>query len=52
MLSVLIDSEQNVLMYESCFYKEKKAWSDEGIKGLDDFIIQTWYLQHVQGFEK
>jgi hypothetical protein len=23
MLSMLIDQEQNVLMYESCFYKEK-----------------------------
>jgi hypothetical protein len=25
MLSLLIDKEQNILMYESCFYKEKGA---------------------------
>jgi hypothetical protein len=25
MLSMLIDKEQNVLIYESCFYKEKGA---------------------------
>jgi hypothetical protein len=25
MLSMLIDKEQNVLMYESCFYKEKET---------------------------
>jgi hypothetical protein len=24
-LSMLIDQEQNVLIYESCFYKEKEA---------------------------
>jgi hypothetical protein len=40
---MLIDKEQNVLIYESCFYKEK-AWNDEGIKGLDDFIISVGYL--------
>jgi hypothetical protein len=25
MLSMLIDKEQNVLIYESCFYKEKES---------------------------
>jgi hypothetical protein len=25
MLSMLIDEEQNILMYESCFYKEKET---------------------------
>jgi hypothetical protein len=44
LLSMRIDMEQNVLIYESCFYKEKRAWSDEGIKGLDDFIISAGYL--------
>jgi hypothetical protein len=50
-LSMLIDKEQNVLIYESCFYKEK-AWNDEGIKGLDDFIISVGYLWQVPSFQK
>jgi hypothetical protein len=32
------------------FLKRKRAWSDEGIKGLDDFIISAGYLSQVLGF--
>jgi hypothetical protein len=34
------------------FLQRKRAWNDEGIKGLDDFIIQAGYLSQVQGFEE
>jgi hypothetical protein len=32
------------------FLQRKRAWSDEGIKGLDDFIISAGYLWQVPGF--
>jgi hypothetical protein len=32
--------------------QRKRAWSDEGIKGLDDFIIQAGYLWQVQVLEE
>jgi hypothetical protein len=35
-------------MYESWFLQNKRAWSDEGIKGLDNFIIQAGYIWQVQ----
>ena len=38
-LSMLIDKEQNVFNIWIMFLQRKIDWSDEGVKGLDDFII-------------
>jgi hypothetical protein len=32
------------------FLQRKRAWNDEGIKSLDDFIISAGYLWQVPGF--
>jgi hypothetical protein len=34
------------------FLQRKRDWSDEGIKGLDDFIISEGCLWQVTSFQK